>query len=236
MDKICYNIKTGLMYLARQKNISLMNLLGLSIGMTVAILIFFFVTFEMNYDNFHKDGKLIYRIISVNKGTGGTDYRAATPFPLPDAIRKDIKDVAMTTGLSLFLSDDEPVKIADQSFLAIFLSCLGLFALIAWLSLWRSKEIGIRKINGASIIAVMYMFSSDYIKLVAVAFLIASPIAWFIMDKWLQNFACKTGFSWWIFGLSGIIALGIALLTVSLQTWRAATKNPVDALDMNKTF
>lgn len=116
MDKIWYNIKTGFRYLARQKSISLMNLLGLSIGMSVAILIFYFVTFEMSYDNFHKDGQLIYRIISINKGTGGTDYRATTPFPLPEVIRKDIKEAAMTTALSLFLSDDEPVKIADQSF------------------------------------------------------------------------------------------------------------------------
>jgi putative ABC transport system permease protein len=113
---IWYNIKTSFRYLARQKNISLLNLLGLSIGMSVAILIFYFVTFEMSYDNFHKDGKLIYRIISVDKGTGGTDYRATTPLPLADAVRKDIKDAELTTGLSLFLSDDEPVQIADQSF------------------------------------------------------------------------------------------------------------------------
>ncbi len=116
MNKMLYNIKTGFRYLARQKNISLMNLLGLSIGMSVAILIFYFVNFEMSYDNFHKDGKLIYRIISVNKGTGGTDYRATTPLPLPEVVRTDIKDAEMTTGLSLFLSDDEPVQIADQSF------------------------------------------------------------------------------------------------------------------------
>jgi putative ABC transport system permease protein len=116
MDKIWYNIKTGFRYLARQKSISLMNILGLSIGMSVAILIFYFVTFEMSYDNFHKDAKLIYRIISINKGTGGTDYRATTPFPLPEVVRKDIKDAEMTTGLSLFLSDDEPVRVADQSF------------------------------------------------------------------------------------------------------------------------
>jgi putative ABC transport system permease protein len=116
MDKIWYNIKTGFRYLARQKSISLMNLLGLSIGMSVTILIFYFVSFEMSYDNFHKDGKQIYRIISVNKGTGGTDYRATTPLPLPAVVRTDIKDAEMTTCLSLFLSDDEPVQIADQSF------------------------------------------------------------------------------------------------------------------------
>jgi putative ABC transport system permease protein len=113
---IRYNIKAGFRYLARQKHISLMNLLGLSIGMSVAILIFYFVAFEMSYDNFHKDGKLIYRIISVNKGTGGTDYRATTPLPLPEVIRTDIKDARLTTALSLFLSDDEPVQIAGQSF------------------------------------------------------------------------------------------------------------------------
>ncbi len=111
-----YNIKTGFRYLARQKSISLINLMGLSIGMSVAILIFYFVNFEMSYDDFHKDGKLIYRIISVNKGTGGVNLRATTPLPLPAAVRTDIKEAEMTTGLSLFLSDDEPVQIADQSF------------------------------------------------------------------------------------------------------------------------
>ena len=116
MEKIWYNIKIGFRYLARQKSISLMNLTGLSIGMSVAILIFYFVNFEMSYDNFHNDGEQIYRIISVNKGTGGTDYRATTPLPLPAAVRTDIKEAEMTTGLSLFLSDDEPVQIGAQSF------------------------------------------------------------------------------------------------------------------------
>jgi putative ABC transport system permease protein len=116
MVKIWYNIKTGFRYLARQKNTSLLNILGLSIGMSVAILIFYFVSFEMSYDNFHREGDLIYRIISVNKGTGGTDYRATTPLPLPEVVRSDIKDAQLTTGLCLFLSDDEPVQIADQSF------------------------------------------------------------------------------------------------------------------------
>ena len=114
--------------------------------------------------------------------------------------------------------------------LAIFLSCLGLFALIAYLSLRRTKEIGIRKINGARIIEIMYMLSIDFIKLVVVAFIIACPVALYAMHKWFQNFAYQTELSWWIFGLSGIIAMGIAILTVSFQTWRAATRNPVDAL------
>jgi putative ABC transport system permease protein len=114
--------------------------------------------------------------------------------------------------------------------IAISLSCLGLFALIAHLSSRRTKEIGIRKINGAKIIDIMVLLSRDFIKLVTIAFVKACPIAWYTMNSWLQNFAYKTELSWWVFGLSGIIALAIAILTVSYQTCRAATRNPVDAL------
>jgi putative ABC transport system permease protein len=94
----------------------------------------------------------------------------------------------------------------------------------------RTKEIGLRIVNGARVAEVIVLLNKDFVKWVAIAFLITVPIAWFIMHKWLQNFAYKTELSWWIFGVSGIIALGIALLTVSLQSWRAATRNPVEAL------
>lgn len=115
MDKILYNIKTGFRYFARQKNTSILNILGLSIGMSVAILIFYFVNFERGYDKFHKDGKLIYRIISINKGTGGTDYRATTPVPLAETIRSDLREAEMTTALTYFLNEDEPVVVGDQT-------------------------------------------------------------------------------------------------------------------------
>lgn len=116
LQRIWYNIRITFRYLAKQKYISLLNLLGLSMGMTVAILIFYYVNFERSYDNFHKDGNLIYRIISVNKSTSGTDYRATTPFPLSEVVRAEMKDAQMTTGLSPFLSDDEPVQIANQNY------------------------------------------------------------------------------------------------------------------------
>jgi putative ABC transport system permease protein len=74
------------------------------------------------------------------------------------------------------------------------------------------------------------MLNKDYVKWVTFAFIIATPVAWYIMHAWLKNFAYKTAISWWIFGLSGILALGIALLTVSWQSWKAATRNPVKAL------
>jgi putative ABC transport system permease protein len=94
----------------------------------------------------------------------------------------------------------------------------------------RVKEIGIRKVNGARISEILAMLNMDFIKWVGIAFLIACPIAWYVMHKWLQSFAYKTALSWWILVLAGIIALGIALLTVSWQSWRAATRNPVEAL------
>ena len=94
----------------------------------------------------------------------------------------------------------------------------------------RTKEIGIRKVNGAKISEVMAMLNKDFVKWVIIAFIIASPIAWYTMHKWLEGFAYKTELSWWIFALSGILALSIALLTVSWQSWRAANRNPVEAL------
>jgi len=94
----------------------------------------------------------------------------------------------------------------------------------------RIKEIGIRKVNGARIIEILTMLNKDFIKWVSIAFIIATPIAWYEMNKWLENFAYKTSLSWWIFALAGLLALGIALFTVSWQSWRAATRNPVEAL------
>ncbi len=116
------------------------------------------------------------------------------------------------------------------SILAMLLSLLGIFALSTLQSEKRTKEIGIRKVNGAKISEILSMLNKDFVKWVTIAFVIATPIAWFAMNKWLENFAYKTNLSWWIFALAGLLALGIALLTVSWQSWRAATRNPVEAL------
>ena len=83
----------------------------------------------------------------------------------------------------------------------------------------KTKEIGIRKVNGAKISEILIMLNIDFIKWVAIAFVIATPIAYYAMNKWLENFAYKTTLSWWIFALAGVLALGIALLTVSWQSW-----------------
>jgi putative ABC transport system permease protein len=116
------------------------------------------------------------------------------------------------------------------SILAMILSMLGIFALSTLEAERRIKEIGIRKINGARITEVMAMLNSDFLKWVIIAFLIACPIALYSTHKWLDKFAYRTELSWWIFALVGLMVLGIALITVSYQSLRAATRNPVEAL------
>ncbi len=114
--------------------------------------------------------------------------------------------------------------------ITIFLCFLGILGLSLSMNERRTKEIGLRKVNGANISEVIVLLNKDFVKWVAIAFVIAIPFAWFIMHKWLENFAYKTGLSWWIFLLSGFLALIIALLTVTWRSWRAATMNPVEAL------
>lgn len=120
--------------------------------------------------------------------------------------------------------------ITGLSGISIFLSVLGILGMILFTIQQRTKEIGIRKVNGAKVSEILSMLNRDFVKWVIIAFVIATPIAYFAMNKWLENFAYKTELSWWIFALAGLLALGIALSTVSWQSWRAATKNPVEAL------
>jgi putative ABC transport system permease protein len=116
------------------------------------------------------------------------------------------------------------------SFLAIIIACLGLFGLATYIAEQRTKEIGIRKVLGASVSNIVTMLSTDFVKLVLISFVIATPIAWWFMDKWLQDFAFRIDLSWWIFALTGIVALVIALFTLSFQAIKAAISNPVKSL------
>jgi putative ABC transport system permease protein len=114
--------------------------------------------------------------------------------------------------------------------LAIIIACLGLFALAAFMAEQRSKEIGIRKVLGASISNITTLLSMNFIKLVFIAIVIASPISWWAMTKWLQDFTYRIAISWWMFALAGAVAVIIALLTVSYQSIKAALMNPVNSL------
>ena len=114
--------------------------------------------------------------------------------------------------------------------LAILIGCLGLFGLSAYTANQRIKEIGIRKVLGASVQDITKMLSKDFVKLVIIAILIASPIAWWAMTKWLEDFAYRINISWWVFVVAGLAALIIAMLTVSFQAIKAAVANPVKSL------
>jgi putative ABC transport system permease protein len=113
---------------------------------------------------------------------------------------------------------------------AIFIASLGLLGLSLFATLQRTKEIGVRKVLGASVSSIVLLLSKDFIKLVAVAILIGSLVAWYFLHSWLQNFAYHIGISWWIFALSGVVAILIALTTISFQAIKVAVANPVKSL------
>jgi putative ABC transport system permease protein len=114
--------------------------------------------------------------------------------------------------------------------IALFLAFMGLYAISHFATERRIKEIGLRKVNGARISEILLLLNRDFIRWILISIIIATPLTWYILSKWLNNFAYKTDLSWWIFALSGFLALGIALITVSWQSWKAATRNPVEAL------
>ena len=161
------------------------------------------------------------------------------------AVLKHLKDICSTIS-SGYTYDSEILsdRIADFykkeekqvgtigffSVIALGLSVMGLMGFVSINLTKRTKEIGIRKINGARISEILYMFYLQYIRWLLMAFIFACPIAWCAMHKWLQNFAYKTELSWWVFAVAGFVALVIVFVTVSWQSWRTATRNPVEAL------
>jgi putative ABC transport system permease protein len=120
--------------------------------------------------------------------------------------------------------------IEASTFLAVLIACLGLFGLATFTAEQRTKEIGVRKVLGASVASIITLLSRDFLKLVLIAIVLASPIAWYTMSQWLQNFEFKIEIEWWVFAITGLLMAGIALLTVSFQSVKAALMNPVRSL------
>jgi putative ABC transport system permease protein len=113
---------------------------------------------------------------------------------------------------------------------SIFIACLGLFGLISFMAEQRTKEIGVRKVNGANIRDIIFLFSNEFIQLILISGIIAIPLSYYILSKWLQDFAYATNLSWWVFAVSIIIAVIISTLSIFYRALRAASQNPVDAL------
>jgi putative ABC transport system permease protein len=189
---------------------------------------FFFITYTQAESN-----------ISVKLATTGqsADRLAAVLRKL----EKAWKEVYPETKFQYQFFDDTIARLYDKEQktaeimniamgIAIFISCMGLFGLAAFVAEQRTKEIGIRKVLGATVVNIVTMLSTDFLRLVGLAILIASPVAWYFVHKWLQDFAYRIPISWWIFVIAGACAVGVALLTVSYRAFRAATANPVDSL------
>jgi hypothetical protein len=131
----------------------------------------------------------------------------------------------------LYKSEQTVSRLANVfAFLAIFISCLGLFGLATFSAAQRTKEIGVRKVLGASSKNIIVLLSANFLKPVVIAMLVAFPVAWFAMNQWLQNFAYRIDLAWWMFALAGLLTLMIALITVSFQSIKAAWINPAGAL------
>jgi putative ABC transport system permease protein len=174
-----------------------------------------------------------YVFVKYIKGTNITQLNAQIASVVKDIYPEAPLDIQFldTTYEKLYENDKRVSSLFSVlAVIAIIISSFGLFALSKFATEKRIKEIGIRKVNGAKISEILLMLNKGFIKWVAIAFVIAIPIAYFAMNKWLENFACKTSLSWWIFVLAGVLVMGIALFTVSWQSWRAATRNPVEAL------
>jgi putative ABC transport system permease protein len=157
------------------------------------------------------------------------------------AIENKWKTLVPTKPFSYFFMDeffDKQYKGEEKfgklflnfAILAIFISCLGLLGLASYSTMQRTKEIGIRKVLGASVSGIVNLLSKDFLKLILISFFIAAPIAWYFMHRWLQDFAYRINIGWWVFAVSGIIAMLIALITISFQAIRAAVANPVNSL------
>jgi putative ABC transport system permease protein len=131
----------------------------------------------------------------------------------------------------LYAKENQQVKlITFFSLLSVIVSILGILGLSTFMCQYRIKEIGIRKVNGAKISEMLAMLNSNFVKWVIIAFVIAVPLSWLAINHWLESFVYKTKVSWWIFALAGLLSLCIALITVSFQSWKAATRNPAEAL------
>jgi len=114
--------------------------------------------------------------------------------------------------------------------LTVMIACLGLFGLATFMAEQRTKEIGVRKVLGASVSSIINLLSKDFLKLVLIALVVAVPVAWLLMSKWLQNFAFRINIPWWAFVIAGFITVMIAVLTTSFQAIKAALANPVKSL------
>ena len=196
---------------------------------------------DFNYNSMHDQIGPLILDMDNSQGSVAVRFRTNDVFSLVRQVESTFHGIKQGIPFNYTFMDDDFNKLyhteelRGQIFItfavfAIFIACLGLFGLVTYSAEQRMKEIGIRKVLGAHVGGIVGLLNRDFARLVAIAALIAFPLAWWTMYKWLQTFAYRTDISWWIFFVAAFIALGIALLTVSIQTIRAAVANPIKSL------
>jgi putative ABC transport system permease protein len=196
---------------------------------------------DFNYNSMHDKIAPLILDPENNSGSVAMRFRTSDVYGLVRQVEAKFHGIKQGIPFNYTFMDDDFNKLyhteeqRGQIFItfavfAIFIACLGLFGLVTYAAEQRMKEIGIRKVLGAHVGGIVGLLNRDFARLVAIAALIAFPIAWWTMYKWLQTFAYRTDISWWIFFVAAFIALAIALVTVSIQTIRAAVANPIKSL------
>ena len=201
---------------------------------------------NFHFESLRRNISALAMVLDANSGAasfrlGGTPLSSTNLPALIGQIETKWKRVAPGQPFSYsFLEDSfDAMYRAEQrigtialtfAILAILIACLGLFGLAAFMAEQRTKEIGVRKVLGATVFSIVGLLSKDFLRLVLIAIVIASPIAWYAMNRWLNDFAYKIDIEWWYFALAGLLAVGIAFLTVSFQSVKAALMNPVKSL------
>jgi len=199
-----------------------------SIKQEIHPIIIWLITDDMQY-RYRENLRLFVRIKPENyRNTIDYINDVWNQFSPDEPIKSDFVDDQLNR---LYLAEEKLINLFGYfTFITIFIACLGLFGLAAFTAEQRTKEIGMRKVLGASVFQIISLLTKDFSRLVAFSFIIACPISYVVMKGWLQNFAYRTTMSLWVFIISGILALIIALVTVSVQTFKSATSNPVKAL------
>ncbi|MDB5158637.1 MAG: hypothetical protein JWR50_3344 [Mucilaginibacter sp.] len=196
---------------------------------------------DFNFSSLRDEIKPVALVYNESRGSVSARVKVADIGSFMTAVKGKWKDFSPNQELSYsFMDQDFDATYRSEerigelfitfSTLAIFIACLGLFGLAAYAAEQRNKEIGIRKVLGASISGIVRLLSMEFIKLVFISILIASPLAWYAMNKWLQDFAYRINIQWWVIALAGIVAVLIAFVTISFQSIKAALANPVETL------
>ncbi len=197
-------------------------------------------------DNFHLGSLKYEQLPVIIRGIGYADYLAVRIRPgnarhVVEFAREKWNGLNTKAPFEYFFlnnsfnaqykSEEQLGKLVGLfSLISIIIACFGLVGLVSFATTRRQKEIGVRKVNGAKISEVLILLNKEFVFWILLAIIIATPIAWFVMNRWLENFANKTTISWWIYAIAGIMAICFALITVTWQSWKAATRNPVEAL------